>query len=157
MTVGKLIELLQELPKEDLIQVQHRPGYSNFECIFDVHDDIKIGVWNIQTRDFEDGEDVWSDAKARGEIAEPVLITEDFLKINNFYKPEPDCPDNSEVDYVWRNDECYISVGLTDDEDSFNVLYEYNDRVDGGVIKYISELKSIFQRMGIPIQWKEVH
>lgn len=68
MTVGRLIELLQELPKEDLIQVQHRPGSFNFECIFDVHDDTNIGVWNIQTRDFEDGEDAWSDAKARGEI-----------------------------------------------------------------------------------------
>ena len=68
MTVGKLIELLQELPKEDLIQVQHRPGHSNFECIFDIQDDTNIGVWNIQTWDFEDGEDVWSDAKARGEI-----------------------------------------------------------------------------------------
>ena len=68
MTVEKLIELLQELPKEDLIQVQHKPGRSNFECIFDVQDDTNIGVWNIQTRDFEYGEDVWSDAKARGEI-----------------------------------------------------------------------------------------
>ena len=157
MTVGKLIELLQELPKEDLIQVQHRPGRFNLECIFAVHNDADIGVWNIQTRDFEDGEDVWTDAKARGEIDQPVLITEDFLKINNFYKSESDYSDNSEVDYVWCNDDCYISVGFTDDESDFNVLYEYNNRVDGGVIKYISELKSNFQKMGIPIQWKEVH
>jgi hypothetical protein len=157
MTVGKLIELLQELPKDDLIQVQHRPGRSNFECIFAVHDDINIGVWNIQTRDFEDGEDVWSDAKARGEIDEPVLITEDFLKINNFYKPEPDCPDSSDLVYVWSNDECYISVAFTDYDDIFDVLYESYDITDGGIIKYVSELKSIFQRMGIPIQWKEVH
>ena len=67
MTVGKLIKLLQKLPKGDLIQVQHRPGRFNFECIFAVHNDTNIGVWNIQTRDFEDGEDVQSDAKARGE------------------------------------------------------------------------------------------
>ena len=68
MTVGKLIKLLQELPKEDLIQVCHLSGNSNFECIASVQDDTNVGVWNIQTRDFEDGEDVWSDAKARGEI-----------------------------------------------------------------------------------------
>jgi hypothetical protein len=68
MTVGKLIELLQELPKEDLIQVQHRPGRFNLECITDIISDTNIGVWDIQTWDFEDGEDVWSDAKARGEI-----------------------------------------------------------------------------------------
>ena len=157
MTIGKLIELLQKLPKEDLIQVQHRPGYSNFECIFDIHDDLKIGVWNIQTKDFEDGEDVWSDAKARGEIDELTLITEDFLKINNFYKPEPDCPNDSELVYVWSNDEYYISVGFIDGEDDFNVLYESYDITDVGVIKYTAELKSIFQKMGITIQWKEVH
>lgn len=68
MTVGKLIKLLQALPEEDLIQVQHRPGRSNFECITGIVDHTNVGVWNIQTWDFEDGLDVWSDAKARGEI-----------------------------------------------------------------------------------------
>lgn len=44
MTVGKLIELLQELPKEDLIQVQHRPGRFNFECITGIIGDTNVGV-----------------------------------------------------------------------------------------------------------------
>ena len=52
MTVGKLIELLQELPKEDLIQVQHKPGRFNFEYITGIVDDTNVGVWNIQTWDF---------------------------------------------------------------------------------------------------------
>lgn len=68
MTVGKLIELLQELPKEDLIQVQHKPGRFNFEWIYGIEDDTNVGVWNIQTWDYEDGESVWSIATARGEI-----------------------------------------------------------------------------------------
>jgi hypothetical protein len=68
MTVGKLIELLQELPPEDLIQVQHKPGRFNFEYITGIVDDTNVGVWNIQTWDFEDGESVWSIATARGEI-----------------------------------------------------------------------------------------
>lgn len=68
MKAKELIELLSELPKEDLIQVQHKPGRFNFEYITGIVDDTNVGVWNIQTWDYEDGESVWSIATARGEI-----------------------------------------------------------------------------------------
>lgn len=69
MTVGKLIELLQELPKEDLIEVKcYDRGSINFKHITGVLDNTDVGVWDIIAWESDENNNVWTDAKARGEI-----------------------------------------------------------------------------------------
>ena len=69
MTVGKLIELLQELPKEDLIEVKcYNRGSINFKHITGVLDSTEVGVRDIIAYESDEFNNVWSDALARGEI-----------------------------------------------------------------------------------------
>lgn len=69
MTVGKLIELLQELPKEDLIEVKcYNRSSINFKHITGVLDSTEVGVWDIIAYESDEFNNVWSDALARGEI-----------------------------------------------------------------------------------------
>lgn len=67
MTVGKLIELLQDLSKDDLIQIKAwtkgNDGHFDSELlkIDSVDDDTNVGVWNLICSEYEDGESVWDD------------------------------------------------------------------------------------------------
>lgn len=52
MTVGKLKQLLNDLPDDDAIVVTEGNGYPDFK-ITHIEDATSVGVWEIRITDFE--------------------------------------------------------------------------------------------------------